>query len=272
MGFIIKTIYNSCLSNRIYSDKQGTVAVLANGPSLKKELPKIMTSNEFKNVDFVVLNYFANQDVFFELRPQHYCFVDPMFFEPTHREKEVANIFNILNEKVDWKINVYIPSNRKKEFLKFSGLDSSFININGVNATSYSGYEKLRNYFYKVGLSMPEPGTVANLAIFISLKKGYNEVRLYGVDHTYFDSICVNNKNELCIKEAHFYNQNVKLKPIIRIDNQKVYSVSDYLHSRLLMFRSHDYLNSYAEYLGVKIINNTEGSMIDSYPRMKNKL
>ena len=83
--FLFNVIKNKNFKNNIKNNYSGTVAVLANGPSLKEVLPTILTDKEFKEVDFVVLNFFAVEKTFFNIKPKHYCFADHMFFKETHR-------------------------------------------------------------------------------------------------------------------------------------------------------------------------------------------
>lgn len=268
--FILKLIYHkTLLKNPIKYTSQETITLLANGPSLKDILPLLKTKSEFQNTDFIVLNFFAFEDVFFEIKPKHYCFADPMFFQETSRIENVKKLFTILQEKVNWDINIYIPQYYKKEFKQFSNLSNPFLHIININAIPYSGYEKFRFFFYKRGLSAPPFGTVANLAIFVGINMGYKNIFLYGVDHTFLDSICVNKKNQLCNKDKHFYdNEDIQLKPIIKAGTMnEIWKVGDYLHSISIMFQSHEILAQYAQYRKARIINKTANSMIDSYAR-----
>jgi hypothetical protein len=266
--FLLEVIYKGNFFSKLDKATKTTAVILANGPSLKKELSKLNSADEFKSVDFFVLNYFANQDIFFQIKPKHYSFVDPMFFVETHRIGEVQKLFSVLEQKVNWNLSVYVPASRYKSFISHSKITNKHINIIKVNNTIYQGFDRYRNYFYKLGLAMPEPGTVANLAIFVALNKKYKKIKLYGVDHTFFDSLYVNKNNQLCNRQLHFYRENsVELKPILRIDNGETYKISGYLESVRIMFQSHDYLNEYSNYLAIEILNCTKNSMIDSYDR-----
>lgn len=268
--YLFQLINNDELKNHLEEECAGTVAVLANGPSLKNDLKKTENLKEFDNGYFIVMNYFAFDEIFFRIKPRHYCFADPMFFYENHRINDVRKLFNILNNKVTWSLNIYVPAKRLKQFIHFSKLNNSNIKIIPINNTTYMGYDKLRNYFYKKGLSCPNIATVANLAIYIGINSGYSKVKLYGVDHTFFDSMQINDQNQLCNKELHFYNEGkAVLKPIIRNDNSEIWKISDYLQSITNMFKSHDELSCYAKYRLVNIVNYTANSMIDSYDRVK---
>lgn len=268
LSFILEVIYNGNFISRLPKSSIKTAVVLANGPSLKKELPRLTKAKEFKNVDYFVLNYFANEDVFFQIKPKHYCFADPMFFQYSHRQEEVKSLFKLLEEKIDWGINIYIPSNLCKKFKDFSGFTNPNMKIVRINSTEFRGYEKFRNFFYKKGLSIPFIGSVVNLAIFVAINKRFKYINVYGVDHTFFDCIEVNNQNQLCIKQTHFYSdKDAKSIPILRVDNGENLKISDHLFSVTKVFESHDYLYKYSKYLNIKITNYTKKSLIDSYDR-----
>ena len=266
--YILCLIRHSAYKNPIKKDKRGTIAVLANGPSLKETLSKIEDDDEFKNVDYIVLNYFANESLFTKIKPKYYCFADPMFFEETHKTKEAKQLFNVLQNKVDWDMYIYVPKSFKNRFIKFSGINNKSIHIIGVNCIAYKGFPSIKHYFFKQGLAIPNIATVAILAIYVCMNKGYDRINLYGVDHTFFDSLCVNENNELCNQDCHFYdNKKPLLKPIRRNDNSQIWKISDYLQSITNMFKGHDELAAYAKYLKIQVYNCTRCSMIDSYQR-----
>lgn len=266
--FSVHALYHREFTNKIKRDQRGKLALLANGPSLKEVLPKLETE-QFADTDFIVLNFFAECDEFWKVKPKHYCMADPMFFRPTHRLEKVKALF-ILLEKVDWPLNIYVPNNLRKKFIQFSGIKNPNITIIPVNTTDCSRCGSgIRNFLYKRGLSMPIIGTVAILAIYVGIMSRYTRIDLYGVDHTFFDSMCVDDNNRLCNQDTHFYDDGEpKLTPIIRNDNSRVWKIADYLKAIRQMFVSHDLLQNFAEYMGVEIINCTACSMIDSYKRL----
>jgi hypothetical protein len=265
--FLLRLLRYRAFRNPIKKTYSGTAAVLANGPSLKEDLPKLLAKKDVERTDYIVMNYFAFDPVFFQLQPKHYCFADPMFFQDSLRIQDVIKLYDILQKKVDWEMNLYIPLSCKKIFLNFSKLSNDKIKIIGMNSIEYSGYECFRNYFYRKGISMPRVQTVVNMAIYVGLNSDYSIIKLYGVDHNFFDSICINEQNQLCRKYVHFYdNEIVELTPIIKCDGT-YFSVSEYIEAIMYMFKSHDLLSQYAKYLGVTIFNCTKCSMIDSYNR-----
>ena len=259
------------MSNFSLKEKNGkTLTLLANAPSLKGVLSRLERDSEFKNTDFVVLNYFANTPEFFMIKPTHYCFADPMFYKKDHNFERVQALFRLLDEKVDWDMNVYIVGGEKRNFKQFSELTNSHLHIHPVNGDEFRGYPCIKNYIYKKGITSPIFSTVAIMAIFVGINSGYSNIRLYGVDHTFFNGLCVNDQNQACMREEHFYETEPTLKPIIKNGDDKIFKMSEYIYSISLMFKSHDQLAAYAASVGTNILNCTECSLIDSYPREKN--
>lgn len=265
VGFLLRLLYHRAFSNPFKTRYEGTVAVLANGPSLKEVISRVQTDEEFQGVDFIVMNYFALDPIFTQIKPKHYCLADPMFFQKSNRYEEVRKLFSVLQEVVNWNMTIYIP-HLNHDFLKFSALTNSYIQIRPINAVYFRGYPMFKDYFYRRGLSMPVVGTVVHLAIYVAINSGYTEIHLYGVDHTFFNTLCVNDKNELCHCYSHFYGES-ELVPVHGCLDSKPQKIADYLKEMSILFNSHDELAHYAENQGVKIINYTDNSMIDSYVR-----
>jgi len=249
----------------------GKLCVLANGPSLKNELENISDNVIPINIDYAVVNFFALEELFPKIKPKHYSLADPMFFQTTRNSENVKKLFVILNMTVTWDMTIYVPSHRFDQFVKFSALDNSFIKVQRVNTIAYTGFERLRYYFYEKSIASPKIQTVAVLAIFVGLNLGYKEIDLFGVDHSFMDSLFVDENNQLFNRELHFYdNGKPALKPILKNADDAPWKVSEYLIAISNMFKGHEHLEQYARYLGVKILNCTPGSFIDAYERRKN--
>jgi hypothetical protein len=246
----------------------GRVVILANGPSLKEVIPRLAGDDTFKDVDFVVMNFFAFNDAFFQIKPKHYCFVDMVFIQDSYRKDEVYKLFTVLEERVDWDLNIYVVGHWYYEkFINFFKFTNNFLKIIPVNYFVYRGYKNLRHFFYKKSLAMPELNSVVTLAIYMSINAGYSEIDLYGVDHNFLNSLCVNEDNQLCDRYSHFYDI-PETKPVQYADGS-IPTVASHIKNTLNIFIGHDLLADYAKYAGVKIINCTQNSMIDSYERKK---
>lgn len=246
----------------------GRIAVIATGPSLKEDMPYIVEETYKKSTDILMLNFSAFDPMFFELRPKHYCLADPMYFRSSWRNEEVSRFFDVLNTRVDWDMTIYVQAIHRKSFLSFSKLSNPHLAVVGINTFEYKGFEGLRYWFYKKGLASPPPQTVTNMAVFVGIQKGYSEMDLFGVDHTFLSALRINEKNQLCQKYYHSYDKGEpEYKIIYRTDNNEVWRCGEYIIACGKMFISHDMLEKYAKSLGCRIVNHTKCSMIDSYER-----
>lgn len=241
------------------------ILVLANGPSLKDDLPFLKT--QVNQADFIVLNFFALDPSFFVIKPKYYCFADPMFFGTTHNEEKVKELFKMLDNEVDWVLDIYISSQKKNKFISFANIKNKNIKILTFNEIPFKGISKLKYFLYKEYLACPQIQNVSILATYIAMNLGYPQIELYGVDYTFLRNIEVNEQNQLCNKFTYFYQKESSLKPIQKISNGRNYTVCEYLDSITLMFKGHEDLSLYEKYLKVNIYNCTKGSFIDVYKR-----
>lgn len=253
---------------------KGEVMVLANGPSLKKEIPKILNNTFLRQSEFIVMNLFALEPIFKEIKPKHYCFADPMFYQDYFpRLKDVKKTFSILDNEVDWEMYIYLSfktSNEYQLFQNYSKLKNKHLKIIRTNRIDYEGFERFRNKYYNLGYCMPTIGNVSNLAIYLAIINGFKKIKLFGVDHNFFHNWIVNENNILCSIEDHFYSSSDEkvLKPIINyVTGNGNLKISSYMFILSEAFKSHDKLRNFANFNKVEIINMTKGSMIDSYKR-----
>lgn len=246
----------------------GVVSILANGPSLKLANEGILKGHkDFTDVDeYIVMNYYPNSEVFWKIKPKVICFADPMFYMKSSRESEAKELYSKM-QSIDWQMNVYIPAQFENEFREFSKLyENKNLNIIGINTFNYAGRIG-KHWFYKNGYATPSVETVAILAIYTAIMSGYKEIRLYGVDHTFFDSMYIDQQNRLCQRYKHFYSDEEIIKPMVDIITGENLRISQHLEECSRLFRAHEVINAFAKYMGVKIYNYTQGSMIDEYER-----
>ena len=250
----------------------GRLTVLANGPSLKNVLMKLETDACFDNTDFSVMNDFATTDAFLRIKPKYYCLADPKYVISTFNNSDVHRTFQIMNEVVSWDMILYIPSYfRKKRFLRFSRLTNSHIKIKQLCSAPYAGQSYfIHNWLYKHGLTIPR-STVAQVCIFCGINLGYEEIHLYGFDHSFINNLIVDKDNRLCWRNGHFYDSlttEADYKPLLRNDNGQQYKIGEYLHQIGDLFQTHDFIAAYAKTVGCHLINCTRISMVDSYDRI----
>lgn len=235
--------------------------VLGNGPSLHE----VLTSNQLNTIDkdIIAVNMFVNSEYFYIIRPRLYTIIDPAYFSPKN-ERHLMMCNRLISEfnKLTWELFLFIP----KDYTKSSTIvkiQNPLIHIVPLNITPISGFEFICYHLYKKNLGMPKTQTVLNAAIFCSLNIGYKRIFLYGADHTWTKDLFVNDENIVCYGDRHVYNTNLS---IIKKEGR----LDELLLAFSNMFKTHHLLRSYANKLGVKIINCTQNSFIDAYERLKN--
>lgn len=255
----------------------GTAYVLVNGPSLKKTLQDYDDGKICFDKNSFFVNLSALDPHFKKIKPMHYCLSDPMFYQDYKpKVKQIKEMYRILNEEVDWDMNLYLCFYKEEEYDKlerYAQITNPHIRIIRMNRKECSALiPSIRHRLYKSGYFMPEDGTIANTAIYLALIEGYKEIKLYGADHNMFLELGVNENNQLCTLDSHYYDtEKPQMKPFMNccIAEERPFRVHEFLYILYIMFHSHDLLQQFSKYLGAHILNCTPGSMIDSYDRIK---
>lgn len=255
----------------LYADKRnhiameesvGLMTILANGPSLKTDIETI----DFSNGDFLVVNDFYRTPFFLKIKPKYYVVTDPLFF--VQFDGNVPFL-----KDVNWDMKLFVPCRIFKATQKLRNR-YRFITIIPYNNIPYNGFERFRYRLYEKGYAMPKTQNVLAASIFVALNMGFKEIRLYGVDHSWTESIRVNEKNQVCVVDSHFYDEKEeKLIPWYKGIGEEsgVNKMHEILRALALMFESYHYLERYAQYKGAHIVNYTSKSYIDAFERFSKK-
>lgn len=238
------------------------VYVLANGPSLKNEIQELVTQKDFQSSIKCVTNFFGNSDLFCQFQPAYYILADPKFFLGRQFEKEYKLISHI-NEVVTWPMTIFVVN--WGEALAKQIITNPLIAIKSTTVLQFEGFEGKRYENYKSGKAVPSYVNVLMMAEYVLLNMGFKDIRLYGVDHTFFDGMAVNDQNHVCLLEKHYYGE----KLVEKMDSHgHYYTIAEWIMDKYLTFKEHENLRGYADYLGAQIINCTKNSLIDAYVRL----
>lgn len=254
--------------NRIPLKKNAVI--LANGPSLKKSLEIIRQKlKSYKDSDFWAINDFSLSEAYEFLKPKFYVISDSKYFMKTIYEVRSLEALKQIDEKTTWDLNLYVPFKWRKKILSFYKFKNPYIHLIPFHSIRFWGADFFRMLVYKWGLGNGEFGTVIINAIYIALVLKYKKLYLYGVDHTFFDGLCVNKNNQLCYIYRHFDDAEPELKPMISHHDgvTQFFTMQDFLVEKLDVWTGHVTMKKFADYMGATIINCTECSMIDVYSR-----
>lgn len=244
-----------------------TCYILGNGPSLIHQL----TDSDFlyKQKNLFVVNNFVLTNHYKILKPRNYIFADPCYWDNKKHFDQYLKSQNIL-EKVskdtNWKINIIAPKDAESCFRKHFDTNE-FIDLYFINTNLVEPYHLNITYsLYSKYLAIPHCQNVLVLAIYLALNIGFKEINLLGAEHSWTENIRVNNDNQVCLMDKHFYELNAKLVPWINVEG-RVYKMNEVLVDLSKMFSDYYVMSDYAIYKGANVYNCTPNSYVDAFNR-----
>ena len=250
-------VCNTDMRNHIPKiEKADSVTLLANGPSLDADLEKL----DFSDGVFCVVNDFYKSPWFYKIKPKYQVLADPLYFTKDSDLQPFA-------DAVKWDMKMMVPYAAWKRLKILRDMPNPQIEVLPYHKLSYKAFKIITTFLYKKGLSMPIAQNVVVAALFNLINMGYKEIRLYGVDHSWTESIRVNDHNQVCLTDSHFYDaEKVKLLPWKKCSGEQ-YLMHEVLRDLAQMFDSYHAIREYADKCGCRILNLTKGSYIDAFER-----
>lgn len=241
------------------------LVIMGNGPSLRTTI-----DNDFEwlvSHDLMAVNFAANSEEFFRLRPKYYILADGHFFSSIQTDINVRKLWDNFS-RVSWEMTLIIPV-RFKHLVKPLLMNASDLKLRYFNLTPVEGFRWLNHLLFSAGLGMPRPRNVMIPAIIEGIRLGYGKIYICGADHSWTKTLDVDNNNLVISIQPHFYADNESEHKRVR-ETYKDLRLHDVLGSMVVAFRSYWEIAVYAKKKKVEIINATPGSMIDAFPRKIN--
>ncbi|MCW3071607.1 MAG: hypothetical protein JWO44_1497 [Bacteroidetes bacterium] len=266
---VLKVLLRSKPGIKLPEATSNTCIILGNGPSLKESLGK--HPGFFSKHPLVCVNTFAVTEEYTQLKPAYYVMLDPNFWLVDN--DFTRKTLNALVEKTSWNMALLVPQQAKRSAL-FRELErrNPQIRISYYNYTVFRGFESITHWFCKKNLAMLQSQNVLVASIFLSINIGFKEIYLVGADHTWHESLHVNENNMLCIKDVHFYEEkeHISYKPFrVALDSERTHRVDEIFSIWGKTFYGYIAMNNYAKYRGAAIYNASEVSFIDAFKRVK---
>lgn len=233
--------------------------IMGNGPSLRETLQA--NGDLLLSCPTMAVNFAANTDEFFRLKPRHYVLADPHFFKSGVKDQNVKKLWENIGA-ADWEMTLHVPCGAKIPSVSLR----QNIETRRFNMTPAEGYDFVCHPLLKKGLALPRPRNVLIPAIMEGIREGYGEIYIVGADHTWPHTLYVDDRNRVVTVQPHFYKEDPK--ELDRI--AEVYAgvrLHDVLGSMVVAFRSYHQIEKYARKRGVTIFNATPGSLIDAFRR-----
>lgn len=263
LGSTLKSLVKIVLQSRRptisrVAGREESLIVMGNGPSLNDTMRD--NAQSLARHRLMAVNFAANAPQFYELRPDFYVIVDPVFF----RELENANVKSLwanLSERVDWPMRLLVPVKAKVPV----ALPVNIV-VERFNPVGVEGFRAFEHVAYRTGLGMPRPRNVLIPAIMAGMMLGFRNIYITGADHSWTRTLSVTDDNTVVSVQPHFYADN-------NAEHERVASVyknirlHEIMYSFYVAFRSYFTVASYAKSRGVNIYNSTPGSFIDAFER-----
>lgn len=264
LGSLIKVCILSRRTKRcVKSDPNREIVVLGNGPSLRQTIAD--NRNFLVSRDRLAVNFAANTPEFFDLRPTSYVLADPHFFNSFATDVNVERLWQNL-KSIDWDMTLFLPVTQKVFVQKMSLSDK--IKVSYYNLTPIEGFRSVNRRIFNAGLGMPRPRNVLIPSIMLAIREGYGKIYVAGADHSWTQTLWVDERNRVVSVQPHFYEDNDAEKKRVATEYHN-YPLHQILQSLYIAFRSYFDIANYAASRNVKIYNITPESFIDAFPRLK---
>ncbi len=248
--------------------KEGRLIIMANGPSLRKVLDSSL--DRLASETTLAVNFAANAPEFPRLRPDYYVLADPHFFTGGAKDPNVGRLWTNLRA-ADWPMTLFLPIQHRAQiegFFNREGCVPANVSLKWFNLTPAEGARPIRHRLYRKGLATPRPRNVLIAALMVALREGFRDIVIVGADHTWLQSLWVDDHNRVVSVQPHFYKDNEK--ELDRVAKEyEGYHLHDILGSMTVAFRSYHHIADYADSIGARITNATPGSYIDAFPRVE---
>lgn len=268
---VLKVIIFSSFRTSVRSIKGGQECyILGNGPSLKKHLLEDIEILKVK--ELFVVNDFVRSEFYEVLKPKFYVFADPVYWdESTYSEfrSEALITLNLIKEKTNWPMKILVPSAAIKSGITRHFFDTNVnISIFDYDLNFVTGFDSVLYFLYKRNLGHPSINNVLGTSIFLALTMNFKTVNILGSDHSWLQEILVNNKNEVCHKDAHFFikGEGVRYYPFRTVFGNS-YKMHEILIDYSRMFNGYHLLRKYSDYLNINVFNLCQESFIDAFER-----
>ncbi len=237
------------------------LAVLGNGPSLNRTLAD--DREALGAYDLMAVNFAANAPVFESLRPRYYVLADPFFFSDGTSE----NLLKLRRamSAVDWPMTLLVPRAAAARARDLYGTNTN-ITVRAFNAVGVEGFGWFERAAYGSRMAMPRPRNVLIPAIMCGIWLGYTRINIVGADHSWMQSLYVDDRNHVVSVQPHFYSDSESERARVYAEYEG-YRLHDIIRSFYVAFRAYHRIAAYARGLDVRIVNSTPGSYIDAFER-----
>jgi hypothetical protein len=264
ISFLKVILFSKFIVSKKKSLQNKSCVILGNGPSLNDSMRD--------HADFIAksevfcVNLFATSEYYIKLKPNNYLLLDEAFLDPNHPRACLA--IKHLVADTAWPVNLFAPFKfQKSEY--FRNCLSKNPNLKPIyfNYVIFEGFDWLRFMIYKYNLGMPQCQNVLVALLLQCINLGYKNIYLLGADHTWHETLRLDENNKLYLNDTHFYGAR-------SIDvSERVLENNSYMALQFLSlhkaFKGYEVIARYAKYCGAKVYNASKRSYIDVFEKIK---
>lgn len=236
--------------------------VLGNGPSLKT-VDFSLLENEY----VFTVNQLPKNTHFSELKSNFHFWTDSRFFHINPDKEGDMELLRCMQ-------NVNTGDNHPEVFFDLSAVEmirnyhlDSTIKVNYLATVKFNVKEYLSSKDYDLASFVPDFSTVVQACICSAVYMGFKEIILLGCDQTSILNV-INSRME----NARVVDYAYELSPAEQIRLQEVSglsTLSEEFFSQGYVLDTYTFLDLYCKKRGVKLLNATEGSLIETVKRVK---
>lgn len=241
-------------------DTKCKLRILGNGQSLSDILDDM---NNQDHHEYMVVNRHVLSDSYATIKPKFYTIADSHFYQ----HEEGLSVMSMINDITQWQMHLFIPYEPSAQKAVKKIISNPKIHIHFYNSGTYRGFPCIQKWLYNRNLSMPTSQNVLVAALYLSLHLGFSDIELYGVEHSWTRNLSVNEHNEVCLENPHFFDKSAgKTKTWKEIQHEEAH-MHDVLRMYAQMFESYWDIAQIALQRNAVIVNKTKGSFIDAFPK-----
>ncbi len=234
---------NKELINSVGTNK--TCYILACGPSINE-----MDLSILKGKDCISVSNFFVHPLYNEIQPKYHVFA------PTHEpitEQQYNSWITDYSSKTNFKTKLILNAFDREITDKVAFKED-------IKRYYYELTDKMPEFYNDIQLDQPLPRiqTVVHIAIYAAFSLGYKEIRLLGVDHNWLLTHG---------KSSHFYKENeseLTNKGYVEYNEDVDWELQ--LQCNLNLWKVYKSIKKYTK-TNIRIINNTENSLLDVFPK-----
>ena len=234
--------------------------ILGNGPSLKQENLRLL-NNEY----VFTVNQASRHKDFEYIKPNYHFWADPDFFIIDKEKEEDLELLNVM-KAVNTKDNIpicFFPIEQRKFIEKYALEKVLNVHYFFSGLQFYDGYKKDIDYSKIV----PAFSTVVQWCITMAIYMGFSEIYLLGCDSTgLLMNINTALKKNSDVDYAYSWTENEKQRMQRMFKRQ---GLEHQIRSALSTFQQYSALYKYCTQKGIKLVNCSAETLIDSIPRAK---